>query len=298
MRTRIWSTQSWSKQLSCTSIFIIMTGVLLVTTITSCQVSLAKRPQVSASLRGSSSSVDRQVIAARRAGLKRYKSRRQVLKAIKQGRLKRVRPNHYLELANVSYPYAHPKLHTLLNRLARLYYQHCRTRLVVTSLTRPINEQPRNGSKRSVHPAGIAADLRVPPYVCRKWLRSTLLSWEKQGVIEATREKRPPHFHLVAIPNRLSRTKVAQLKASSPKKLRKKASRRLKKRPKKYTRKLKKSRQTRTSRKAKTYRVKRGDSIWRLSRRWQVSEKAIKRLNSLKSSHIELGQILRVPVQG
>ena len=257
----------------------------------------AKRGKVSASLRGSSRSVDRQVIAARRSGLKRYKSRKQVLRAIRKGHLKRVRPKHYLQLSNVSYPYAHPKLHSLLNKLGRLYYKHCRSPLVITSLTRPINEQPRNGSKRSVHPAGIAADLRVPPYVCRKWLRNTLLSWESQGLIEATREKRPPHFHMVIIPHRLSTHRLAHLKATQPqgRKKRGKSSRYKKS---KHANRYSKRRRQKTSHMTKTYRVRRGDSIWRLARRWHVSEKSIKRINGLKSSHIELGQILKIPNQG
>ncbi|MAD60502.1 MAG: hypothetical protein CMH49_03170 [Myxococcales bacterium] len=257
----------------------------------------AKRGKASASLRGSSRSVDRQVIAARRSGLKRYKSRQQVLRAIRKGHLKRVRPKHYLQLSNVSYPYAHPKLHSLLNRLGRLYYKHCRSPLVITSLTRPINEQPRNGSKRSVHPAGIAADLRVPPYACRKWLRNTLLSWETQGFIEATREKRPPHFHIVIIPHRLNTTRLAQLKATQQqgRKKRSKSSRYTKN---KHANRYAKRRGQKTSRMTKTYRVRRGDSIWRLSRRWHVSEKAIKRINGLKSSHIELGQVLKIPNHG
>lgn len=256
----------------------------------------AKRGQSSASLRGSARSVDKQVIAARRSGLKRYKSRKQVLRAIRKGHLKRVKATYYLELSNVSYPYAHPKLHSLLNKLGRLYYKHCRTPLVITSLTRPINEQPRNGSKRSVHPAGIAADLRVPPHVCRKWLRNTLLSWESQGLIEATREKRPPHFHIVVMPHRLNKTRLAQLNGFKPKRRRVQAKNSKSRKGRQSNRK-KYHRGRKVSRVLKTYRVRRGDSIWRLSRRWHVSEKAIKRVNGLKSSHIELGQLLKIPTR-
>src|SRR5690606_41529434 len=31
---------------------------------------------------------------------------------------------------------------------------------------------------------------------CRKWLESTLLSLERRRVLEVTRERRPPHYHV------------------------------------------------------------------------------------------------------
>lgn len=59
---------------------------------------------------------------------------------------------------------------------------------------------------RSVHPTGMAVDLRkshVP--ACLHWLRSTLLSLEKAGVLEATEEFSPPHFHVAVFPTAYSR---------------------------------------------------------------------------------------------
>jgi hypothetical protein len=50
-----------------------------------------------------------------------------------------------------------------VKRLAGQYRAACGERLVVTSLTRPASLQPRNASDRSVHPTGMAVDLRVPP---------------------------------------------------------------------------------------------------------------------------------------
>ena len=239
----------------------------------------AKKRNFSASLRGSSHSLDRQQTAAKRARLKLHKTRREVMHSVRKGLLIRVRPSSTLQLANVSYPYAHPKLHRLLNQLSKLYYNHCRAPLVITSLTRPIHEQPRNASRRSVHPAGLAADLRVPPPGCRKWLRTTLLNWESQGLVEATREKRPPHFHLVAMTHNLSTRQISQLGKHST----------LKKN------KRKKAHKTHRHNRYKKYRVRKGDSIWKLARKWRVSEQSIKRLNHLHSSRIDYGQILLVP---
>ena len=63
------------------------------------------------------------------------------------------------------------------------------TQFAVTSLLRPQREQPRNASPLSVHPAGVAVDLRVPPLVCRQWLRDTLSRWERERIVEATRKQ-------------------------------------------------------------------------------------------------------------
>ena len=239
------------------------------------------KPKGIGSLRGSSSSLDRQQHSARRARLRLFRKGADVRKAVRRGDLERVKPSRYLELVNVSYPYAHPKLALLLRRLGRLYFKKCRVPLVITSLTRPLAEQPRNASARSVHPAGIAVDLRVPPRECRTWLRETLISWERKGLIEATRERRPPHFHIVAILHRLSSRTIASLSGGAAKRSTSD------KRTRRST--------SRTKRKLKKYRVRKGDSLWALARRWRVSTQAIMKENGLRSSRIDYGQLLVIP---
>ena len=255
------------------------------------------RPRGLGSLKGSSASLDRQQNARRRAHLKLHLNKKSVRRSIQRGELKRVRPTRHLELAHVSYPYAHPKLHQLLTKLSALYWRHCRAPLVVTSLLRPRNEQPRNASPRSVHPAGIAVDLRVPPRVCRRWLRDTLSSWERDHLVEATREYRPPHFHVVIIPHRLNQGVINRLRGGKQSAARRVQSasksrndrRRVKRRSKRSTEgKPKKYRRTR-------YKVKRGDSLWGLSRRWGVSQKSIMSANHLSSKQLDRGQLLVIP---
>ena len=54
----------------------------------------------------------------------------------------------------------------------------------------------------SVHPTGMAADLRRSDSSgCRQWLETVLLDLEGKGVIEATREQYPPHYHVAVFPN-------------------------------------------------------------------------------------------------
>jgi len=71
----------------------------------------------------------------------------------------------------------------------------------VTSLTRPMSSQPRNASPLSVHPAGMAVDLRVPADdSARAWLEHVLLKLENAGVLDVTREHHPPHLHVALFP--------------------------------------------------------------------------------------------------
>src|SRR5690606_40092741 len=82
-----------------------------------------------------------------------------------------------------------------------LYQAACGEKLVVTSLVRPTTRQPRNAADRSVHPTGMAMDLRRSNKAsCRRWLERVLLQLEARGVLEATRENRPPHYHVALFP--------------------------------------------------------------------------------------------------
>jgi hypothetical protein len=121
-----------------------------------------------------------------------------------------------LLLDRVSFPYARPAVRMFIERLASQYRAATRERLVVTSLTRPLDDQPRNASPLSVHPAGMAVDFRRPSKASsRQWLEKTLLSLENKGVIDATRERRPAHYHVAVFPDKYA-TYAATLGAIIP----------------------------------------------------------------------------------
>lgn len=106
-----------------------------------------------------------------------------------------------LTLDGVSYAYARPEVNEFVQRLAKAYHETTGTPLVVTSLTRPTSSQPRNASPLSVHPAGMAVDLRVPvDDSSRAWLEQVLLKLESAGVLDVTRERHPPHLHVAVFP--------------------------------------------------------------------------------------------------
>ena len=125
----------------------------------------------------------------------------QVREFVEKERLVEVTENEHLEVHRVSFPYTRPILKTFIERLAEQYHHATGDKLVVTSLTRPKSMQPRNSSPWSVHPAGMAIDLRVPQdRDARKWLEETLLELEAGNLLDVTRERRPPHYHVAVFP--------------------------------------------------------------------------------------------------
>jgi hypothetical protein len=159
-------------------------------------------PAAGQSLQGSYRSVERQVAEADRHSFSRLRDSRQIQRFVRLGLLVRVHPSSDLVLSpGVSYPYARPELQLFLQRLSSQFRAACGERLVVTSLTRPLREQPDNASKRSVHPTGMAVDLRISGSSgCRRWMERVLVNLERGGVVEATRERYPPHYHVALFP--------------------------------------------------------------------------------------------------
>src|SRR3954453_10689265 len=161
-------------------------------------------PLLAQSLLGSHESLLRQNEEAREHDFTYLRTSADVRDYAQQGLLVRLPGNSDYELAGdeVSFPYARPEVKTFVERLSNQYREACGERLVVTSLTRPITRQPPNASAISVHPTGMAIDLRRSDSSgCRQWLERVLLDLEGKGVLEATREQYPPHYHVAVFPN-------------------------------------------------------------------------------------------------
>jgi hypothetical protein len=135
----------------------------------------------------------------------------QVKQYVAKGQLEPVKGNADFQLSGVSFPYARTEVRLFVERLGAQYHAETGDPLVVTSLTRPTALQPSNASPLSVHPAGMAVDLRIPPNAKdREWLERTLLELEAEGVLDVTREQHPPHFHVAVFPDAY-RAHVARL---------------------------------------------------------------------------------------
>jgi hypothetical protein len=233
---------------------------------------LAATSAYAQSLAGSKASMIRQNRQANQHDYTFIRTSSQVREFVRQGRLVRLSGNSSYKVVDVSYPYARPEVKTFVERLAGQYRDACREPLVVTSLTRPSTRQPRNASPLSVHPTGMAADFRASNRpACRAFLEKTLLMLESRGVLEATRERHPPHYHVSLYPNaythylagRGATVQIAAAKAAN----------------------------------GKRYRVGRGDSLWTIAQRHGTSVSSLKKVNGMSSSRLKPGQVLAIPTR-
>ena len=221
-------------------------------------------------LRGSQASLNRAYAGAEDHNFTFLRTGAHVQRFVDAGYLVRLRSSRDFVLHDVSFPYGRPQVKLFVQRLGAQYRQACGEELVVTSLTRPLSEQPHNASTLSVHPTGMAVDFRTSlDSVCRYWLESTLLYLEAAGVLEATRERRPSHYHVAVFPE-LYAAYFSDMMASA----------------------VSGNRATAPSR----YMVREGDSLWAIARRHGTTVRRLRAANDIRGSRIYAGQLLTVPV--
>lgn len=217
-------------------------------------------PAVAQSLHGSRASVNLMYSSARESDLTFYRTASGVRSAAGDGEFVRLSESRDMTMADVSYPYVLPHTREFVKNLAVKFHSACGARLVVTSAARPRSEQPSNSSPKSVHPTGMAVDIRKPSGACLKWTRKHLLKLERAGSIEATEEFHPAHFHIAVLPEEPAPVKLAGKSGEFSK-----------------------------------YRVRSGDTLWEIARRNDTTVKRIQAINSLHTSRIIPGQTLLVP---
>jgi LysM repeat protein len=216
-------------------------------------------PGLSQTLKGSRASMERQNQIAIKHGYTFIKTSKVVTGLVDAGDLVKVSNSKDFELHDVSYPYARPAVKAFIERLGSQYRAACGEKLTVTSLTRPIDRQPANASTDSVHPTGMAVDLRIPPkQKCRTWLESYLLDMESDDVLDVTRERRPPHYHVAVFPDTYEQY-VVGLSAST-----------------------------------REYTVRRGDTLTRIAASTGTSVAQLRATNGLRNDLIQIGQKLLV----
>ena len=152
-------------------------------------------------LKGSPASMEHQHEVAVEGDLTFVDGAAELRKLVENGSLDSLHGNEDYLLSRVSFPYALPEVKLFIERLAAQYRAANGAQLIVTSLTRPSSLQPRNAHQLSVHPTGMAVDFRVPGKAAgRAWLESALLQLENGGVLDVTRERYPPHYHVAVFP--------------------------------------------------------------------------------------------------
>jgi nucleoid-associated protein YgaU len=238
---------------------------------------LCAAPAAAQSLRGSPASIDRMYNHARSNDITFYRTGTGVRSAARDGELVRMSGNDDYRLAGVSYPYALAATRTFVQRLGAQYREVCGEKLVITSGVRPTTLRLANSTDRSVHPTGMAVDIRKPRGGrCLSWLRETLMHLEREGVIEATEERRPPHFHVAVFPSPYRRYVGGASEARTASRGESSSS----------------SRSSRT-----TYRVRNGDSLWEIARRHDTTVDRLRSANDMRSNRIVAGQVLIIPAR-
>jgi LysM repeat protein len=239
-------------------------------------------------LKGSRSSVRTQYELAQSYGFSFINTAKEVTPKVESGELHKVSSGRYMELHSVSFPYAVAETSLFLQRLSQQYTAACGEKLTVTSLLRPANLQPVNAVALSVHPTGMAVDLRIPQKSkCRSWLEATLLSLEKERVLDVTRERFPPHYH-VAVYAQAYAERVAALEA--------KAGRSTSLAQAQPTQEVAVSSGAVSHQAShQNYTARRGDSLWKIAANTGVSVAELRTANNLQSNRIVVGQTLRIP---
>ena len=95
-------------------------------------------------------------------------------------------------------------------------------------------------------------------------MESVLLDLERAGVLEATLERNPPHFHVALFPRQ-------------------------------YASYVQGRQATAVVAATEKYRVRSGDSLWSIARASGTSVPELRELNDLRGSQIYPGQVLTVP---
>lgn len=234
---------------------------------------LAAAPASAQSLRGSRVSLDLQNREARRHDYTFLRRTSQLERFEEAGLLVPLEGGAHYRLHDVSFNVARPEVKLFVERLARQYDAACGEPLIVTSLTRPTSRQPANASARSVHPTGMALDLRVPEGACRRWLERTLLALERGRVLDATLERSPLHFHVAVFPekylayvSRMTGRPALALLASV--------------------------------RGVEQHTVRPSETLWAIAERYGTTPEEIKEVNGLTSNIIHPGQALDIPKNG
>jgi hypothetical protein len=244
-------------------------------------------PASAQSLRGSSTSLDRQSQQARAHDFTYVRRPVQVRRLVSAGALVPVAGNRNYALKGVSFEVARPEVKLFIERLSSQYRRTCGEPLVVTSLTRPTSLQPANASRRSVHPTGMAIDLRRPSTPrCRAWLESTLLALETRGVLEATLERSPPHYPVALFPE-----EYAAYVGRSQGRVRRPGPAQQTPAPARPSERPGPDADTPA---ARWHVVQTEETLWRIAQRHGTTVEAVQAANGLTSTDIRVGQTLRI----
>ncbi|MFL5608411.1 MAG: LysM peptidoglycan-binding domain-containing protein [Gemmatimonadaceae bacterium] len=242
-------------------------------------------------LRGSKASVEKMYDFAVRHRYPFYLTPTNLDTAIAHGKLVALTGDSTYELTRgVGFSYATREARQFVTLFAPQYLAACGAPLTVTSAARPMSRQPHNANPHSVHPTGIAVDIRrPPPGPCLTWVRGALAELETKGIVEATEEHHPVHLHIavlqvpgarVALPDLTHGVVVARV--APPQSV--------------ATTSNGDVSFASSSARPRTYQVRQGDTLWDVAQKTGVSVKALAEANNRSmNTALQPGTVLRVP---
>ena len=257
---------------------------------------MLKEPQ---DLHGSKQSVEKMYEFAISHRMPFYLTPVNVDDAIAKGRLVALAGDSTYELTRgVGFAYSTREAKQFVLAFAPQYLAACGVPLTVTSAARPMSNQPHNANPHSVHPTGIAVDIRRPSAgPCLTWVRGALATLEERGVVEATEEHHPVHLHVavlvqpgakVLLPN-LVKTVVARQLTTPPVPVTTLATAAV-------AGDAKLAAGSRDAPKApRSYTVRQGDTMWDIANRAGVSMAELKKANARVASTLKPGTTLVLP---
>ena len=257
---------------------------------------MPKEPQ---DLHGSKQSVEKMYEFAISHRMPFYLTPVNVDDAIAKGRLVALAGDSTYELTRgVGFAYSTREAKQFVLAFAPQYLAACGVPLTVTSAARPMSNQPHNANPHSVHPTGIAVDIRRPSAgPCLTWVRGALATLEERGVVEATEEHHPVHLHVavlvqpgakVLLPN-LVKTVVARQLTTPPVPVTTLATAAV-------AGDAKLAAGSRDAPKApRSYTVRQGDTMWDIANRAGVSMAELKKANARVASALKPGTTLVLP---
>ena len=255
---------------------------------------MPKEPQ---DLHGSKQSVEKMYEFAMSHHMPFYLTPVNVDDAIAKGRLVALAGDSTYELTRgVGFAYSTREAKQFVLAFAPQYLAACGVPLTVTSAARPMSNQPHNANPHSVHPTGIAVDIRRPSAgPCLTWVRGALSTLEERGIVEATEEHHPVHLHVavlvqpgakVLLPN-LVKTVVARQLPTPPAPVATVATAAVD---------AKGAAGAKDAAKAqRSYTVRQGDTMWDIANRTGVSVAELKKANAHVAPALRPGTTLVLP---
>jgi nucleoid-associated protein YgaU len=279
-----------------TARFAILTAALAATAPVARAQRAGRQPE---SLRGSKASVEKMYDFAQHHRYPFYLTPTTLDDAIARGKLVPLTGDENYELTTgVGFSYATSEAREFITQFAPQYLAACGTPLTVTSAARPLSRQPRNANPHSVHPTGIAVDIRRPyPGPCLTWVRNALAQLEARGFVEATEEHHPVHLHIAVLrapgarftlPDLTNGVRVARQETAPAATMTLTSNGEVSLPP-----------AADSDSKRRTYLVRQGDTLWDVAQKTGVSMKALAEANhrSLKRV-LRAGTTLKLPDAG